>query len=182
MQIPTMTGRIASYLLLLPMPFFLLFLGGLFSVLRRAEGGSGSLAVSALCAGIAMAMTWPMGILIAGLSSDIVAGGGDVATAWSLDGMAPLSLALSAFPRTVLLVATSLLLLGSRLAPRWMCWMGLALAVASLIGTAMLLVPDMFPILALGTLLFELWILALSVSLVRSERTASQAAPQGALA
>ncbi|HSH79708.1 MAG TPA: hypothetical protein VLA19_14385 [Herpetosiphonaceae bacterium] len=181
-QIPTMTGRIASYLLLLPMPFFLLFLGGLFSVLRRAEGGSGSLAVSALCAGIAMAMTWPMGILIAGLSSDIVAGGGDVATAWSLDGMAPLSLALSAFPRTVLLVATSLLLLGSRLAPRWMGWMGLALAVASLIGTAMLLVPDMFPILALGTLLFELWILALSVSLVRSERTASQAAPQGALA
>ncbi len=181
-QIPTMTGRIASYLLLLPMPFFLLFLGGLFGVLRRAEGGSGSLAVSALCAGIAMAMTWPMGILMAGLSSDIVAGGGDVATAWSLDGMAPLSLALSAFPRTVLLVATSLLLLGSRLAPRWMGWLGLALAVASLIGTAMLLVPDMFPILALGTLIFELWILALSVSLVRNERTASQAAPQGALA
>ncbi len=179
-QIPTMTVSIANYLLLLPVPFFLLFLGGLVGVLRRLEGGSGTLAVSALGAGIAMAMTWPFGILIAGLSSDIVADGGDLATAWALDGMAPLSLALSAFPRTVLLVATSLLLLGSRLAPRWIGWLGLVLALVSFIGTAMLLVGDVFPVLALGTLIFDLWILALSVSLVRSERTASQAAPQGA--
>lgn len=171
-QIPTMTVRVTDYLLLLPVPFFLLFLGGLFGVLRRAEGGSGTLAVSALGAGIAMAMTWPMGILVAGLSSGIVADGGDLATAWALDGMAPLSLALSAFPRTVLLAATSLLLLDSRLVPRWMGLLGLVLAVASLIGTGMLLLPDMFPVLALVTLIFELWILALSVSLVRSERSA----------
>ncbi len=174
-QIPTMTVSIANYLLLLPVPFFLLFLGGLVGVLRRAEGGSGTLAVSALGAGIAMAMTWPVGIVIAGLSSDIVADGGDLATAWALDGMAPFSLALSAFPRTVLLVATSLLLLGSRFAPRWLGWLGLVLALVSFIGTAMLLVGDLFPVLALGTLLFDLWILALSVLLVRSERTARQA-------
>lgn len=172
-QIPTMTVRVTDYLLLLPVPFFLLFLGGLFGVLRRAEGGSGTLAASALGAGIAMAMTWPMGILVAGLSSGIVADGGDLATAWALDGMAPLSLALSAFPRTVLLAATSLLLLDSRLVPRWMGLLGLVLAVASLIGTGMLLLPDMFPVLALVTLIFELWILALSVSLVRSERSAN---------
>ncbi len=181
-QIPTITGSIANYLLLLPVPFFLLFLGGLFGVLRRAEGRSGALSASVLGAGIAMAMTWPFGILIAGLSSSIVADGGDVATAWSLDGMAPFSLALSAFPRTVLLVATSLLLLDRRLAPRWLGWVGLALALVSLIGTAMLLVGDLFPVLALGTLLFELWVLALSVSLVRSGRTASQAAPRVATA
>ncbi len=182
MRIPTMTVSMANYLLLLPVPFFLLFLGGLFGVLRRAEGGSGTLAVSALVAGIAMAMTWPFGILIAGISSSIVADGGDLATAWALDGMAPLSLALSAFPRTVLLVATSLLLLESRLAPRWIGWLGLLLAPVSLIGTGMLLVGDLFPILALGTLIFELWVLALSVSLVRRERTASQPAPQVAAA
>ena len=177
-QIPTMTVGIANYLLLLPVPFFLLFLSGLVGVLRRAEGGSGTLAVSALGAGIAMAMTWPMGILITGLSSDIVADGGDLATAWALDGMAPFSLALSAFPRTVLLVATSVLLLGSRLAPRWIGWLGLALALVSLVGTGMLLIGDLFPVLALGTLIFELWILALSVSLVRSGRTAGQVATQ----
>ncbi len=182
MQIPTMTVNIANYLLLLPVPFFLLFLGGLFGVLRRAEGGSGALSVSVLGAGIAVAVTWPFGILIAGISSSIVAASGDLATAFALDGMAPFSLALSAFPRTVLLVATSLLLLDRRLAPRWMGWVGLALALVSLIGTAMLLVGDLFPVLALGTLLFELWVLALSVSLVRSGRTASQAAPRVATA
>lgn len=180
MRIPTMTVNMANYLLLLPVPFFVLFLGGLFAVLRRAEGGSGALAVSTLVAGIAMAMTWPFGILIAGISSSIVADGGDVATAWALDGMAPLSLALSAFPRTVLLVATSLLLLGSGLTRRWIGWLGLVLALVSFIGTAMLLVGDLFPVLALGTLIFELWVLALSVSLVRSERAAGHVTPQAA--
>ncbi len=175
LRIPTLTVNLANYLLLLPVPFFLVFLGGLFGVLRRAEGGSGALAVSVLAAGVAMAMTWPMGIVIAGVSSDIVEGGGDLATAFALDGMAPFSLALSAFPRTVLLVATSLLLLGSRLAPPWMGWAGFALALASFIGTGMFLAGDLFPLLALGTLLFDLWILALSVTLVRSERTAGQA-------
>ncbi len=175
LRIPTLTVNLANYLLLLPVPFFLVFLGGLFGVLRRAEGGSGALAVSVLAAGVAMAMTWPMGIVIAGVSSGIVEGGGDLATAFALDGMAPFSLALSAFPRTVLLVATSLLLLGSRLAPPWMGWAGFALALASFIGTGMFLAGDLFPLLALGTLLFDLWILALSVTLVRSERTAGQA-------
>ncbi len=182
MQIPTMTVSIANYLLLLPVPFFLLFMGGLFGVLRRAEGGSAALSVSVLASGIAVAVTWPFGILIAGISSSIVADGGDLATAWALDGMAPFSLALSAFPRTVLLVATSLLLLDQRLAPRWLGWLGLVLALVSLIGTGMLLVGDLFPILALGTLIFELWVLALSVSLVRSEQTASRVAPQVATA
>ncbi len=181
-RIPTMTVSLANYLLLLPMPFFLLFLGGLFGVLRRAEGGTGVLTVAALAAGIAVAVTWPFGILIAGLSSSILADGGDVATAWSLDGMAPFSLALSAFPRTVLLVATSLLLLDSRLVPRWIGWVGLALALVSLLGTGMLLVGDLFPVLALGTLIFELWVLALSVALVRSERTASVGARPAASA
>ncbi len=178
-RLPKMTGSIANYLLLLPVPFFLLFLGGLYGVLRRAEGGSGALATSILGAGLTMAMTWPFGILIAGLSTDIVASGGDVATAYMLDGMAPFSLALSAFPRTVLLAATSLLLLGSGLAPRWIGWLGLALALVSFIGTGMFLMGDLFPILALSTLIFDLWVLAVSVSLVRSERTVSQASPRG---
>ncbi len=178
MRIPTLTVHIANYLLLLPVPFFLLFLGGLFGVLRRAEGNSGALSVSVLGAGIAMAMSWPFGILIAGISSSIVADGGDLATAWALDGMAPFSLALSAFPRTLLLVATSLLLLDRRLAPRWISWLGLVLALVSLLGTGMLLLGYLFPILALGTLFFELWVLALSISLVRSEQTLTQAAPR----
>ncbi len=161
---------------MLPVPFFLLFLGGLFGVLRRAEGGSGALAMVSVGAGIAMAMTWPFGLLLAGVGTSIVLQGGDAATAWAFDGMAPLSLALSSFPRTVFLAATSAVLLEDRLVPRWVGWSGLVLALVSLIGTATLVVGDLFPLLMLGTLIFELWVLALGVSLARSGRTARQVA------
>lgn len=53
--------------------------------------------------------------------------GGDAATIEALDGMSPLSLALSTLPRALLLVATSLVLLRSQMAPRWVGWTGLAL-------------------------------------------------------
>lgn len=169
---------LTNYLLTLPVPFLLLFLGGLFAALRRAEGGSGALAVAAFGGGIAVAMTWPMGILISGLPVGIAREGGDAATMWALDGMAPLSLALSAFPRAVLLGATWLILLGRRLAPRWVGWSGLALGVVSLLSTGTLVVAALFPFLALGTLLFEVWILALSGALLRGTRTARRSAPQ----
>lgn len=179
-DIPGMTGRLTTYLLVLPVPFLLLFLGGLYGVLRRAEGGSGTLSISILIAGAAVAMTWPMGILIAGLTSNIVKDGGDLATAWALDGMAPLSLALSAFPRTLLLAGTSLLLLDRELAPRWIGWSGNVLAVASLVGTGTLLFAEIVPVLLLSTMIFELWMLALSVSLVQARQAAPVAAPQAA--
>jgi hypothetical protein len=160
-------GDVTSYLLTLQAPFLLLFLGGLYAVLRRAEGGSGALAVSAFGAGIAMSMIWPLGIVIAGVATGIAEAGGDAITAFNLDGMAPLSLALSAFPRTVLLGAASLVLLESGIAPRWIGWTGLALGAVSLVTTGTLVVAEMFPILMLGMLLFVVWILALCVALLR---------------
>lgn len=163
-------GDVTSYLLTLQAPFLLLFLGGLYAVLRRAEGGSGALAVSAFGAGIAMSMIWPMGIVIAGVATGIAEAGGDAITAFNLDGMAPLSLALSAFPRTVLLGAVSLVLLGSGIAPRWIGWTGLALGALSFISTGMLVSAAMFPLLMLGTLLFVVWILALCVALLRRSK------------
>jgi hypothetical protein len=56
---------VANYLYLLPVPFFLLFAGGLFAALRRAEGGAGVLTVATCGAAIALAMTWPGGIVVA---------------------------------------------------------------------------------------------------------------------
>jgi hypothetical protein len=169
-------SAVASYLLTLQIPFLLLFLGGLYAVLRRAEGGSGALAVSAFGAGVAMAMIWPMGLLVAEIGTGVAVAGGDVVTAVEFDAMAPFSLALSAFPRAVLLFATSLVLLGSGLVGRWVCWLGFALALVSLLGTGMLvdgLVP--FPISLLGTMLFVVWVLALSISLFRSAPKAESA-------
>jgi hypothetical protein len=56
---------VANYLYLLPVPFFLLFAGGLFAALWRAEGGAGVLTVATCGAAVALAMTWPGGIVVA---------------------------------------------------------------------------------------------------------------------
>jgi hypothetical protein len=70
-------GRpIGTYLYVLQVPFWLLFLGGLFGVLSRAEGGGGALAVSVLGAGIAMIVIASMGALISAITPTIAQLGG----------------------------------------------------------------------------------------------------------
>ena len=91
--------------------------------------------------------------------------------------MAPLALALSGFPRAVLLGATSVALLGGRIVPRWICWTGLALWLVSLVSTGTLLTGALFPFASLGALLFVVWVAALTVSLLRSRRAGGQTAP-----
>ncbi len=170
--------EIGTYLYVLHMPFLLLFLGGLFGVLRRAEGGSGALSVSAFGAGVAMVVIASMGALVSSLTPTIGQLGGDAATVKAIDAMTPLALALSAFPRAVLLGATSVVLLEGRIAPRWIGWTGLALGVISLVSTGTLVAPTLFPLLVVGTLLFVVWVLALTVALLRgSTRTGSRVAP-----
>ena len=166
-----------TYALLNYLPFLLVFLGGLFSVLRRVEGGSGTLSVSALGAGMAMVVIASMGALISSLTPTIGQSGGDGATVKAIDAMTPLALALSAFPRAVLLVATSVVLLESHMASGWIGWTGLALGLISLVSTATLVAPELFPFLALGMLLFVVWVAALTVALLRSTRTESSVAP-----
>src|SRR5262245_7698610 len=91
------TLRLGNYLLVLPAPFFLFFLGGLYTAMRR--GADRTLAVAALAAGTAMALIWPLGGIVSDIELDIARAGGDVITVSSLDAIAPYSLALSAFAR-----------------------------------------------------------------------------------
>ncbi len=162
--------EVGTFLYVLQVPFLLLFLGGLFGVLRRAEGGSGALATSALGAGIAMVVIASMGALISSVTPIIGQLGGDGATVKAIDAMTPLALALSAFPRAVLLGAISVVILESGIAPRWIGWAGLVLGLISLVSTGTLVAPELFPFLALGTLMFVVWVLILSVVLLRSTR------------
>lgn len=166
--------EICTYLYVLQLPFLLLFFG----VLRRAEGGSGALSVSVIGAGVAMVVIVSMGALISALTPTIGQLGGDPATVKAVDGMTPLALALSAFPRAVLLGATSVVLLESRIAPRWIGWTGLVLGLISLLSTGTLLTPALFPLLAIGTLLFVVWVAALTIALLRSTRTESLLVPR----
>ncbi len=170
--------EIGTYLYVLHLPFLLVFLGGLVGVLRRAEGDSGALAISVLGAGIAMVVIASMGALISSLTPTIGQLGGDGATVKAIDAMTPLALALSAFPRAVLLGAASVVVLESGIAPRWIGWAGLVLGFVSLVSTGTLVAPELFPFLALGTLLFVVWVLALTVALLRSTRTESWMTPR----
>ena len=165
---------VGTYLYVLQVPFFLLFLGGLFGVLRRVEGGSGTLAISVLVAGVTMVVIASMGALVSSITPTIGGLGGDGATVKAIDGMTPLALALSAFPRAVLLGATSVVLLEDRVVPRWIGWTGLALGIISLVSTGTLLTPALFPFLGLGTLLFVLWIAALTLALLRDPQPANR--------
>jgi hypothetical protein len=126
-----------------------------------------------LGAGIAMVVIASMGALISSLTPIIGQLGGDGATVKAIDAMTPLALALSAFPRAVLLGATSVVVLESGIAPRWIGWAGLVLGLISLVSTGTLVAPELFPFLALGTLLFVVWVAALTVALLRSTRTES---------
>jgi hypothetical protein len=158
--------QVGNYLMTFPSMFWLFFLGGLYTVLRRSNGESRSLAVAALAGGIAMAMLWPLGSIMSDIALEIAKGGGDAATVSGLDAIAPFTLALSALPRTVMLVATSIILLQKNLAARWIAWTGFIVAVLSFIGSAMLVWAGLFPLLALSIFLFVLWILVLSIALL----------------
>jgi hypothetical protein len=159
--------RLGNYLLVLPTGLFLLWLGGLYGVLRRVEGGSATFTLAGVLAGTAMAMVWPWAAIISDIGIDIARGGGDAVTVSALDAIAPYSLALSALPRTVLLLAASVVLLTSRAVPSWIGWMGIGAGVLSVIGTGTLVDPVLFPLLGLSTVAFEVWIVLLSIALLR---------------
>ena len=166
------TLRVGNFLLMLPVPFFLFFIGGAFSLLRKLEQASDVLAATALGAGSAMALMWPLGAVISDLELDLAQAGGDAITVSVLDAIAPYSLALSAFARAVLVVALSVpaLKLGKGL--RLTGWAGIAVAILSLVGTSTLVFGAAFPILALSTLLFDLWLLVLCVLWLRTQAPA----------
>src|SRR6266545_4487395 len=150
--------------LLLLVPFF----GGLFGILRRAEGGSGALAASVFAAGVAVAVISPLAEMIEHhLLLGLAAAGADPLIVRGFDGMAPISFALCGFPQAVALGGTSAIILGRRLASRWLGWIGVALAALSLAATGALAAPELFLIGMLAALLFKIWIMALSVALLR---------------
>jgi hypothetical protein len=173
--------RIAAgtYLMTLSVPFLLLFLGGLVGVLRRAEGGSASLAGAAGAAGTALTVIAPLGAVLSGLSAAVANLGGDAAVVAELDSITPLALALAGYPKAVLLGATATLALHARLAPRSVAWSGYALALLALGSTLTIAVRALFPLVALQQLLFPLWILALAVTLLgrRSQPVEQAVAP-----
>ncbi|MBV9543754.1 MAG: hypothetical protein JOY61_05205 [Chloroflexi bacterium] len=163
----TFENALVAYLSVLPMPFFLVFLGGVFALLRRIEGGVGALTATALAAGVSVAIIWPIGIVVADSGQGLSHQGLAPLAVMAFDGVAQLSLALSALAGAVLLVTIAAGVLSADGLPRWLAYSAVVLAVVNLIGSVTLLNASLYPILAIGTLLFDIWVAALSGMLLR---------------
>lgn len=161
--------RLGNYAFMAAGSLLLGFLGAVHLRLRRADS-TGVLATVAVAAGTLLALIWPLAGALHDVALDTAETGADVRILGAWDAVAPYSLAFSAFPRVFLLLAivAALRLAGGS---RWLRRSGLAIAVLSLIGTATLVSGAAFPVLALSTLAYEVWIGALAWHWLRSDDT-----------
>lgn len=160
---------VGTFLMMLPLPFALLFLGGLEAVLRRV--GDGPLIPAAMSAGVLSFLIPAIGALVSAVTpaigaADTSAAAGAVVKA--LDGVMPLSVALSGFPRAVLLIAVVVLLARAGLAGRVLRISGYVIAGLGILGTATFVAQAFFPLASLSALLFVAWMTALAVALRRN--------------
>lgn len=157
-----------TWLAVLPLPFLLIFLGGLGPLLRRVAGGP--TAVTAVAAGTSSAVMVALGALVSSLTpaigaDDTSAAAGSVVKA--LDAATPLAVAMSGFPRAVLLVVVTSALLRAGLHGRGMAGFAWLVAGLSLLGTLTLVTDAFFPVAAASALLFAAWVTSVAVVLRR---------------
>lgn len=158
--------RMVSLLGEAQMPFLLLFFGGLLGVLRRAERGEGALSLAVFAAGIAIAVIAPFAIMIEdhlllGMATSHI----DPLIVRSFDGIGPVAFGLSGYPQALVLLGTAALL--GRQLPRWISWLGVGIAALCVVACGTPVAGQLFPFAAISTLLFRVWLLALSVTLAR---------------
>ncbi|MGY2704778.1 hypothetical protein [Nocardioides sp. HB32] len=154
------TYRVGNYVFMLAGVLLLGFLGAIHVRLRRVDA-TGVLATVAVAAGTLLTLIWPFAGVLHDVALDTAETGADVRILAGWDGAAPYALAFSALPRIFLLLA---LVLGLRLAgdSPWLQRTGVAIAIASAAGTLTLVAGAAFPVLALSSLAYELWIGALA--------------------
>jgi hypothetical protein len=161
--------KIGSYLSGVSLIPFLWFLGTLFGRLRRAEGGTGRVSGIALTGGVAT------------LAIATVANGINAYSALHPEGsqgsfqITRILFGNVEFGLVVLVAATSVVVLRSKLFASWFGWAGGALAVASLVGAAVVST-ESDAISTVGFIVFlvwAVWIVVLSVLLYRAPVTAT---------
>jgi hypothetical protein len=163
--------RVSNYAFMLAGTLLLGFLGAVHVRLRRVDP-SGVLSTVAVAAGTMLALVWPLAGVLHDVAMGAAADGTDVRLLAGWDAIAPYSLAFSVLPRVFLVGA---IVLGLRMAGTspWLQRVGLVLVPLSLLGSATLLTDAMFPLLALSTLGYELWVGAVAWHWLRSERTSA---------
>jgi hypothetical protein len=160
--------RFGNYVFILAGSLLLGFLGAVHLKLRQADR-SGVLATVAVAAGTLLTLIWPYAGVLHDVALDTAADGTDLRILGGWDAVAPYSLAFSALPRLFLIGAIVLGLRTTASAP-WLQRVGVVLLPLSLVGTATLVTEYAFPVLALSTRGYDLWVGALAVHWLRTLR------------
>lgn len=158
---------------------FLVFLAGLTAILRRAAGEMSVAPTLALGAGIAWASTVAVTSSIPAALASHVAGRGDVGSIGALNDLYSALTALVTAPLALALLTSSVVMLATRIVPRWLSFLGLLSGVAVLVNT--LSVSDRAGAFAgiafVGLNLSLVWVLAVSVVLLRRTSHETEPAP-----
>jgi len=162
---------LSNYLFMLATVFFLGFFGYVCVVLRSAEGEPYALSRIVFGAAVAAASIFLVSPLISQALVARAATGAESVVVGVLSDMTALSLIASGIPVILLVGLASVVMLRTRLLPRWLGLLGLLLVVLLLLASAGLFLPS--GLLAAGgiftTLVFAcflLWELTLSIVLV----------------
>ena len=160
------------------------FLTGLWSVMRRSARDSEVLATLGLGAGY---LIWA--VALAGFAPLLVlgyrAGALDPASAKSLGDLVLLGATLSAFPTAVSVGAFSALILRTRAVAHWLGWFGLLVVAAHLAAAGAFAQDGFFSPSVVSVFvappLYYLWMLSLSLALLRARRVAPIAAERAGI-
>jgi hypothetical protein len=164
---------IGAYLQLLALVAFLWFLGGLWAMLRQAEGQPGWMSLIVVASGLAF-----VGSLSAGWQLAVfrIGEGLDPQIARLTFDMGNLAFANSWVPLGSMMLAAGAVMLGSAALPRWLGWSALGIGVG-LLGAR--IVWTLF-IAFIPWMLFWFWLIALSVVLLRRQRAPVRETAQAA--
>ncbi len=156
--------RVSAYLGGLGITFFLVFLGVVWTRLRRAEGGGGRLAGTAAMGGIATVSIAAVGY---GLSAYGALHPIESAGTYRLSTVI---FGFLGFAALVLTEATSLVILRTKFLGTWLGWFGLLVALLWLVGSAAVATENdtIFAIGFVAFLAWALWLIALSILLFRT--------------
>ncbi|WP_426504493.1 hypothetical protein ACPPVO_44045 [Dactylosporangium sp. McL0621] len=160
--------RIGNFVFMAAGSLLLGFLGAVWARLRRADS-SGVLATVAVGSGILLALIWPMAGMLHDVALETAADGADLRILAGWDAVAPFGLAFSVFARVFFIGAIALGLRATGKAP-WLVRSAGVIALLSLVGSATLVSGALFPLLALSTLGYELWVGALAWHWLRDGR------------
>ena len=160
--------RVGNYLFVISGVLLLGFLG-VVSARLRAVDRSGVLATVAVGAGTLLAVIWPLAGVLHDVALDAASAGSDVRILAGWDSVAPYSLAFSVLPRVFFVGAIVYALRRAGTAP-WLQRIGVVLLPLSVVGSATLLTGSLFPLLALSTAGYELWVGAVAWQWLRTSR------------